>query len=98
RTFRAIEQRALPMDIKEDLLHKIVRLSSIAEDPATNAPDATSVATKEYGKSVSVTITDELHNAFVTALDCVSYGFDRGVSLPRSLLGEGDDGKAGCKR
>lgn len=47
RTFRAIEQRALPMDIKEDFLDKIVRLSPIAEDPATDAPDAASVAAKK---------------------------------------------------
>jgi hypothetical protein len=35
------------MDIEEDLLDKIVRLSSIAEDPATDAPDAASVAAEK---------------------------------------------------
>ena len=42
------------MDVKEDLLDKIVCFSPISQDPATDAPDATSVAAEKQGKSVSV--------------------------------------------
>jgi hypothetical protein len=65
RALRAIEQRALPMDIKEDLLHKIVRLSDIAENPATNASDATSVAAEEQCESIPVARADSGEQGFV---------------------------------
>src|SRR4029077_5515053 len=47
RTSRAIEQRTFPVDIKEPLLDKIVRLTTIAKDSSADCSNRRSKAPKQ---------------------------------------------------
>lgn len=53
------------MDVEEYLLHKIVCLGFIPENPSTNIPDQMSVSPEEQSKSVVVTRTNLGEKGFV---------------------------------
>jgi hypothetical protein len=53
------------MDVEEYLLHKIVCLGFIPENPSTNIPDQMSVSPEEQSKSVVVAMLDACDKSFI---------------------------------
>lgn len=68
RTFSPIEQFAPPVDVKKDLLQKVIGLTTILKHPLSHSPDQSGVTPEKYCERIFIAHRNHSQQRFVGGL------------------------------